>query len=203
VIRAQTVILTIPTSLLAAERIEFRPRLPQVAEAAAGLPLGLADKAFLGLSKPEGLPAEGHLLGRTDRAETASYHLRPFGRPYVEAYFGGRNARALEAEGDGALHAFAIEELVGLLGSDIRRNVSPLTATAWARDPWAMGSYSHALPGHVADRELLAAPIDGRLFFAGEATHPHFFSTAHGAWESGVRAAKEASSAITASSSRG
>jgi monoamine oxidase len=30
------------------------------------------------------------------------------------------------------------------------------------------------------------------LFFAGEATSPNFFSTAHGALESGFRAAKEA-----------
>jgi monoamine oxidase len=39
---------------------------------------------------------------------------------------------------------------------------------------------------------VLAAPVDGRLFFAGEATSPHFFSTAHGAHDSGKRAAKEA-----------
>jgi len=33
--------------------------------------------------------------------------------------------------------------------------------------------------------------VNGQLFFAGEATHPTFFSTAHGAWESGLRAAEE------------
>ena len=47
--------------------------------------------------------------------------------------------------------------------------------------------YSHALPGYAEMRAVLAAPVDGRLFFAGEATSPNFFSTAHGAgkWESG------------------
>jgi monoamine oxidase len=40
-------------------------------------------------------------------------------------------------------------------------------------------------------RAVLAAPINGRLFFAGEATSPNFFSTAHGARDSGERAAKE------------
>jgi monoamine oxidase len=38
---------------------------------------------------------------------------------------------------------------------------------------------------------VLAAPVDGRLFFAGEATSPNFFSTAHGARDSGERAAGE------------
>jgi monoamine oxidase len=33
--------------------------------------------------------------------------------------------------------------------------------------------------------------VNDRLFFAGEATSPNFFSTAHGARESGERAAKE------------
>ncbi|MCJ9730994.1 FAD-dependent oxidoreductase, partial [Bradyrhizobium sp. PRIMUS42] len=41
------------------------------------------------------------------------------------------------------------------------------------------------------DRAVLAAPVDGRLFFAGEATSPIFFTTAHGARDSGERAAQE------------
>ncbi len=46
------------------------------------------------------------------------------------------------------------------------------------------------------DRATLAAPVDGRLFFAGEATSSNFFTTAHGAQESGVRAAKEVMAAL-------
>ena len=38
----------------------------------------------------------------------------------------------------------------------------------------------------------LARAVGGRLFFAGEATSPNFFSTAHGARDSGERAAREA-----------
>jgi monoamine oxidase len=195
VLSARAVIVTAPTTLIAEERIAFTPRLPEKAAAASGLPLGLADKVFLSVDAPENLPVEGHLFGRTDRTETGSYHLRPFGRPYVEAYLGGRHARELEAEGAAA--AFAIEELVELLGSDMRRRLSPIAHTAWAADPWALGAYSHALPGHAGDRAILAAPVDQRLFFAGEATHPTFFSTAHGGWESGERAAAEVLAAFS------
>ena len=58
------------------------------------------------------------------------------------------------------------------------------------------GAYSHALPGHAAARKDLALPFEQRLFFAGEATHPDDFSTAHGAYESGRRAAEEAIEAL-------
>ena len=44
---------------------------------------------------------------------------------------------------------------------------------------------------------LLAAPVDGRLFFAGEATSSHFCSTAHGARDSGERAAAEVIATLT------
>lgn len=196
ILTARAVIVAVPTPHLAARRLQFTPDLPEKAEAAAGLPLGLADKAFLTLERPELFPEEGHCFGRTDTEATASYFVRPFGRPYLEAYFGGRLAARLEGQGPGALTAFAIEELTRILGADLGRTLSPLAESAWKTDPWALGAYSHALPGHFDDRARLAAPVDGRLFFAGEATHPTFFSTAHGAWETGVRAAEEALTAL-------
>jgi monoamine oxidase len=184
-------IITVPTNLIADEAIRFHPTLPDKVDAARGLPLGLADKVMLALDQPEELPEEGNLRAATMRTEMGTYHLRPFGRPCIEGFFGGRFARELEDAGEGALAAQAIEEIAGLLGSDFRRRLKPLAESRWAHDPFARGSYSHALPGHAGMRAVLAAPVDGRLFFAGEATSPHFFSTAHGARDSGERAARE------------
>jgi monoamine oxidase len=146
---------------------------------------------MLALSDPEGVPKDGSLRGATMRTAMGSFHLRPFGQSCIEGYFGGRHARALEDAGPGALAAQAIDEITALLGSDFRRKLKPLAQSGWAHDPFARGSYSHALPGHAGDRAVLAAPVDGRLFFAGEATAPNFFSTAHGARDSGERAAAE------------
>jgi monoamine oxidase len=188
---AAKVIVTVPTSLLADEAVRFQPALPAKLEAARGLPLGLADKVMLSLDQPEALPKDGNLRGATMRTATGSFHLRPFGQACIEGYFGGSFARQLEDAGDGALAAQAIDEIVALLGSDFRRRLKPLAESRWAHDPFARGSYSHALPGHAVDRAVLAAPVDGRLFFAGEATSPNFFSTAHGARDSGDRAAGE------------
>jgi monoamine oxidase len=191
VLTANKVIVTVPTNLIADESIRFHPALPAKVEAARGLPLGLADKVMLALDEPEALPKEGNLRGATMRTAMGTYHLRPFGQPSIEGFFGGRFARELEDAGHGALAAQAIDEIAGFLGNDYRRKLRPLAESRWAHDPFARGSYSHALPGHAGARAVLASPVDGRLFFAGEATCPNFFSTAHGARDSGERAAGE------------
>ncbi len=188
---AAQAIVTVPTNLIADEAIRFHPPLPAKVDAARGLPLGLADKVTLALDEAEALPSEGNLRAATMRTAMGTYHLRPFGQPCIEGFFGGRFAQSLEDAGDGALAAASIDEIVSILGNDFRRKLKPLAESRWAHDPFARGSYSHALPGHAGKREVLAAPVDGRLFFAGEATSPGFFSTAHGARDSGERAARE------------
>jgi monoamine oxidase len=194
-------IVTIPTPLIADGSIAIAPDLPDMRDAAAALPLGLADKVFLGLAGAESLPAETHVTGDPRRTETGSYHIRPFGRPMIEAFFGGRCAEALEAEGPGAAAAFAVEELVSRLGSGLRARLTPLGASRWRADPFARGSYSHALPSQATARAVLARPVDERLFFAGEAVSAHGFSTAHGAFETGKAAADAALAALGRGSS--
>jgi monoamine oxidase len=47
------------------------------------------------------------------------------------------------------------------------------------------------VPGKADCRATLAAPVDNRLFFAGEACSRHDFSTAHGGYLTGVAAAEQ------------
>ena len=189
-VRADAVIVTVPTEVLTSGAIRFRPGLNDKLDAASHLPLGLADKLFLALDQPQEFDPDSHLIGSPHRAETGSYYLRPFGRPVVEAFFGGKAARSLAGGGVDAAADFATEELVSLLGSDFRRRLRPLAGSDWSRKPFILGSYSHALPGHSAAREALSRPIDGRLYFAGEACSTTDFSTAHGAWQTGINAAE-------------
>jgi monoamine oxidase len=193
---AAKVIVTVPTNLIADEAIRFLPALPAKVDAARGLPLGVNDKVTLALDDAKAFPKEGNLRGATMRTAMGTYHIRPFGQPCIEGFFGGSFARELEDAGDGSFAAQSIDEIASFLGNDIRRKLKPLAESRWAHDPFARGAYSHALPGHAGDRAVLAAPVDGRLFFAGEATSPNFFTTAHGARDSGERAAKEVFAAI-------
>jgi monoamine oxidase len=188
---ADTVIVTLPSNLIAGNESLFLPALQEKTEAAAGLPLGLADKLFLSLAGADEFRDESRTFGRMDRMATAAYHFRPFGRPEIEAYFGGQLAAELESGGEAAFIDFAVAELVELFGSDFAKRVKPIGFHAWAADPFARGSYSYALPGRADDRAILARPVEDRVFFAGEATSLADYSTAHGAYSTGIRAADE------------
>ena len=120
---------------------------------------------------------------------TGSYHLRPFGRPVIECYFGGKLAWELERAGDGAFAEHVLDELAFHFGDAMRPRLHPIATTAWGRDPFALGSYSYALPGKFPMRAALAATVDERLFFAGEACSDQDYSTAHGAYRTGITAA--------------
>jgi monoamine oxidase len=201
-ITADQAIVSLPTTVLAQEESLFDPVLAEKVDAAAGLPLGLDDKLFIALENADEFEKDSRVFGRTDSTATAGYHMRPFGRPMIEAYFGGTLAAELEAQGERAFFHFAVAELVGLFGSAFARRLKPLRTHGWGRDPFARGSYSSALPGKADCRQTLAAPVDERLFFAGEACSPHDFSTAHGAWSSGVTAAEQVIAVRTRRSAR-
>ena len=123
---AGKVIVTVPTNLIADEAIRFHPALPAKVDAARGLPLGLADKVMLALDEPEALPKDGNLRGATMRTAMGTYHLRPFGQPCIEGFFGGRFAQELEDAGAGALAAQSIDEIV----SAARQRLPPQTKAA-------------------------------------------------------------------------
>lgn len=189
VLSARAVLVTVSTNVLAAGKIAFDPPLPEKIEAAARLPLGLADKLFLRLANQQALPADTHMLGSTGRGATGTYQLRPFGAPVVEAYFAGDLAHDLEGQGREAAFSFAGDELAAHFGADIRKELSVAAMSAWAATPHIGGSYSYAEPGASDQRGRLAAPHDERIFFAGEACSKSRYSTAHGAYETGVAAA--------------
>lgn len=195
-IAADAAIVTLPSTLIAEQAIRFRPALPQKIEAASGLPLGLADKLFLSLDHPEEFEEDSRLFGRTDRSDIGSYHFRPFGRPQIEGYFGGALATELEAGGDAAFLDHALGELTALFGGEFARRVKPIGAHHWKADEFARGSYAYALPGKADCRAVLAAPVDGRIFFAGEACSREDYSTAHGAYLTGIAAAESALAAL-------
>ncbi len=195
-VRARAAILTVSTAVLASDAIRLPPGTEPWREAAVALPLGRNEKVFLEIGRDAAFEADCHAYGNLRDARSAAYSIRPNGWPVIEAFLGGDGARILQEEGPAAGFAFVSAELTGLFGSDVASAVRPLAATSWSRMASIGGAYSCALPGQSQARARLARPFEERLFFAGEATHPHDFTTAHGAHDSGQRAADETLAAL-------
>ncbi|MGI9416161.1 MAG: flavin monoamine oxidase family protein, partial [Hyphomicrobiales bacterium] len=191
-VSADAVLITVSTGILGAGDIRFTPALPDwKLEAVANLPLGnhnriclVFDRDVFGPDVPAGF------MAITGDEVPMSFHVRPYGFDYVVGVTGGRFADWLERAGQQASVGYATEKLVSVFGSDVAKHITGHNVTAWRGDPWVKGAYANALPGQFHQRAKLAEPINGRLYFAGEATHPEFFTTAHGAYLSGIAAAE-------------
>jgi len=190
---ARATIIAVPPSQVAQGSLGFAPLLPiEVLEAHHHLPLGLINNAALRFKK-DVLPtdaAEVLRLRRND-ARGLSYATRVGGSNVFSATAGGTLAHELEAAGEAAAVDYALAELVQILGGDARRQFDRGSATAWAADPFSRGSRSYCLPRHFGVRELLTRPLGGRIVFAGEHTEQSAYGTLHGAYLSGVRAARQ------------
>lgn len=197
-LEARSAIVTLPTALLAKGRVAFRPGLPAAKrQALDDLPLGANEKIFFRVEgQPFGSSAEFQANLTYDRVDCAHFHMHEFGRPTVEAYYGGPLAAELVAAGPAALAENALAELRGHFGGALSRHLTPLVWTGWSQDPWTDGGYSYCRPGAAGARATLAEPVENRLFFAGEATSVSDPATCHGAHASGLRAADEVLDAL-------
>lgn len=197
-LRPRAVIITCSTNVLSGSTIRWPSALDPWREAASRLPLGNNEKIYLEITGDSPFEPETHLIGDPRDATTGSYYIMPLGLPVIECFLGGAGARKAATDGAAAAYERATDQIVKLFGSSVRDNLRPLAASDWAGTASVGGGYSHALPSQRDARDILARPFDNRLFFAGEATHATDFSTAHGAYKSGRRAAEEAIAALTA-----
>jgi monoamine oxidase len=190
-IEGRRLLLTVSTNMLASGRITFDPPLPLwKQEAAANVPLGVHNRIGIRLAYdpfgPDAPRSAAILLGED---VPMSVQIRPFGFDYVVGVTGGRFGAWLERAGIPASLDYLTERLVGAFGADIRKALTDRhIVTAWAGDPWTLGSYSAALPGKAHARADLFRPVDDVLFFAGEACSAEFAATCHGAYLTGKAA---------------
>lgn len=190
---ADAVVVTAPLAVLKAGSIRFTPALPAPhQQAIRRLPVGVLSKTFLKYDKPF-WDTDVDWLGYGDATPgfwPTWLNLSRGKNHVIMGLNGGRQARAIEAASDAEIVRQATQALRGLTGRDVPPPVATVT-TRWSTDPWALGSYSYPGLGSTGDdRRALASMIENRLVFAGEACEPDYHSTVHGAYLSGVRAAK-------------
>jgi monoamine oxidase len=191
-IEADRVVLTVPLGVLKSGSIRFMPELTEAKQTAIRrLGMGLLDKVALRFPRSF-WPKQQVLAFITEQAEQWPdiFNLQGvYGQPVLVAFKSGRAARADERRTDQELVAMLMRQLRSAFGE---RAVEPDAwhVTRWASDPLALGSYSFLRVGaSVEDYDRLADPLDGKLFFAGEATNRAHPATVHGAYLSGLREA--------------
>jgi monoamine oxidase len=124
------------------------------------------------------------------RGPYLSYLIKPAGRRMAIAYLGGEEVRGMAGDSE-RLMATALKPLARLYRFEGRRAVRRAMHSNWTGDDDVMGSLSYVPVGHCGARSDLRRPVDGQLFFAGEATSVTAAGSLHGAYEEGRRGADE------------
>jgi monoamine oxidase len=191
-VQAKAALITASIGVLQARGIRFVPELPaDLGDALDGLEMGALTKIAIKFDGDRlGFPNGAELYEAIDERSTISVDLWPFGRDFALFWLGGDHARHLCEAGEATAVEQAIARLAGMLGNDLRKHVVAGRLADWWTAPYTRGSYSVAKPGHALARGLLAAPVAGRLWFAGEATAGPGAMTAGGAVLEGRRAAR-------------
>lgn len=190
-IETDAVIVTVPSGVLLADKIRFRPRLPESKrDAFAAFPMGVYNHIALMFSKDVfGLGNDGCVSLKADTTLTPGVITNISGTPLTFVSTGGDLSRDLEIAGVEAAVDYGLRELIKIFGTDISNHFVKGSFTHWGQDPWAMGSYAYGAPGFSGKRENLRKPLAGRVYFAGDSCHPTLFCTTAGAYLSGIDAA--------------
>lgn len=208
---AKALLTTLPLGTLCLQdgetgAVEFTPALPQVRRAMTHLRSGAVIKCLLTFREPfwEDLPRAARqrelLQGASFFHDPASpfptfWTSRPLGSPTMTAWAGGPPALTLSNLAEREIINAALASLARLIGTRTRKVKGLLAHAAthnWVTDPYARGAYSYEALGGSRARRVLATPIEGTLYFAGEAADTSGqASTVAGALASGNRAADQ------------
>jgi len=193
---APRAIVTLPIGVLRSGAVKFDPALPaSKVSAISAMRMDVLQKVYVRFAKPfwpEDVEIFGRIAPASGKGEFVSLVNVAFyaKEPILMFFNAGTYARKVEEMTDGAVADLATKHLREMFGASVPTPEACLV-TRWGRDPFALGSYAHLPVGtKPSDRKALAAPVDDRLFFAGEATESDYPATVHGALLSGRREAR-------------
>lgn len=186
----------------------FCPQLPHPKiDAINKIGFGCTNKIFLEYDSPFWLSGALGFVGVAWSDDEQKDHKNAWEKSVYgfEEVYNNPNVLAAWIAGDGAedMEQIPVDEvkeicsnlLRHITGNDTIPDPARVQKTGWRCDPYALGSYSYAsTTSNSRDINNLARPLPSfqqpKLLFAGEATHPCYYSTVHGAFLSGIREAK-------------
>lgn len=190
---ADYVIVTVPLGVLKKNRIEFTPALPAAKQQAIErVGMNCVNK-FL-LTWDTAFWDEVQYISYTPEArDKFNYFVNvKLFHPSVNALMTFAYAdygRQTETMTDGQVTEAIMAHLRDIYGANIP-NPTNMLRTRWDGNENSFGAYSYPAVGtEMRHFDDLAAAVNDKIFFAGEHTEIDYFSTAHGAYLSGIREA--------------
>jgi monoamine oxidase len=209
-LQAARVVSTLPLGVLqlpaaSPHAVRFAPELPAKRRALAQLAGGPVVKVVMQFARPFWAELDGARYRNAAFffAPTATFPTLwtslPLRTAVLVAWCAGSRAQGLIGRSRDEILANVFASLRVVFG---RRNFRSMLETVswhdWQADPFACGAYSYVMTGGARARRALAAPVEGTLFFAGEACDVEAAATVGGALQSGLRAAQQVLDSATA-----
>jgi len=202
--RARKILITLPLSLLKLSSEEegsvvFDPPLSRKSEALDLLEMGSVLRVMLQFKSAFWFDDEKfknvYFLHDTEETFPTWWTTLPLRTSFITGWCGGPEAQKLSRKTDTEIIAEALKSL-GNYFPHCRKTMEDDLVQAffynWEKDPFARGAYSYPGVGGTDAARALARPMDGTLFFAGEATSANGLNgTVNGALQTGFRAARE------------
>ncbi len=194
-VRARRAVITVPLGVLQAGAIRFEPEPVAAIAAARALEFGDAVRVTFLFERPfwedkEQTRGFGFLFS-DEPVFPVWWSGSPLERRVITGWTAGPKADALIGLDAEDVKAQALATLSRVLKTQVPR---PLGAWFhdWHADPFTRGAYSYVPADALPARRRLAEPVEGTLYFAGEATDLlGYGGTVHGAIASGLRAARQ------------
>jgi len=190
---ADYVIVTVPLGLLKANKIQFVPSLPTSKQnAIQKIGMNCVNKFLLtwNTSFWDDVQYISYTPATKDKFNYF-VNVKKF-HPTVNAlmtFAYADYARQTELMTDAQITNEIMAHLKDIYGNSIP-NPTNILRTKWQSNENSYGAYSYTVVGtEMQHFEDLAEEINDKLFFAGEHTEVDYFSTAHGAYISGIREA--------------
>ncbi|KAM9727530.1 uncharacterized protein ACNS7B_018041 isoform 2-T4 [Menidia menidia] len=198
----EKVLVTVPLTLLQRGLLHFHPPLPErKLKAIHSLGAGIIEKIALQFptrfwdSKIQGADYFGHIPPAPEKRGLFSvfYDLDPQGKQAVlMSVISGDAVPAVCELEDQEVVGECLKVLRELFPEQDVPDPVNYFVTHWSKDRWSQMSYSFVKTGGSGEAyDVLAEDVQGKLFFAGEATNRHFPQTVTGAYLSGVREASK------------
>jgi monoamine oxidase len=200
VLSGDIAVLTLPLGVLKTETVPILPGLPEKEQAIQAMEFGDVTKVVLRFRTRFWPEAHfGFVHSQDDRLPV--WWSNPEA-DVITGWAGGPKAERLSREDEMFVQSSALEALARIFDEPTARLRDLLLEFHhhnWRTDPFSAGAYSYLPVEGLELPQVLGRPVADTLFFAGEATSTDYqLGTVHGAFESGLRAAREAMSVALA-----